>query len=95
MRLTTRVRMNWLIKREDLNVIYYMKLQRPVVCLSVYTPLFSTRLSDCNHIWHAYADWSGNRSNKKIDPPQVGPRGILGGQKNKGPGNVINCRENQ
>ena len=39
--------------------IYYIKLQCPFVCRPVCMsvclfPLFSTRPSDCNQIWHAY-----------------------------------------
>ena len=45
-----------------------------------------------------YSDGYGTDSNlKKIDPPDpMGvPGGILGGQKFKSPGNVMNCPENQ
>ena len=57
-------------------IFYYIKLQRPYVgvCLSVYIPLFSTRPSDRNQIWHAYADRSGNHSNSKnVDPFHFSP----------------------
>ena len=55
-------------------------------------------LSDRNQIWHTYSDGYGTDSNlKKIDPPDPRgvPGGILGGQKFKSPGNVMNCPENQ
>ena len=87
--------MNWLIKREDVNAIYYMKLQRPDVCLSVYTPFFRHDcLTTIKFGTHMRIDLGIVRT-KKIDPPQVGPRGDFGGPKIKGPENVMNCRENQ
>ena len=50
------------------------------MCLCVCTHLFSTRPSNCNLIWHACADRSGNHW-KQIwpTPPQRGLRGVLGG----------------
>ena len=54
--------------------------------------------SDDDQMWHACADRSGNGSYlNKIDPqPQGGGGvGILGGQKIKSPGNVMNCPEKQ
>ena len=82
--------MNWLIKREDVNVIYYMKLQRPVVCLSVYTPLFRHDcLTATKFGTHMRIDLGIVRTKT------VGHRGDFKGSKIKGPGNVMNCRENQ
>ena len=57
-----------------------------------------SRLSDRNQICHTYSDGYGTDSNlKKFDPPDPRgvPGGILGGQKFKSPGNVMNCPENQ
>ena len=52
-----------------------------------------------DQIWHAYADGPGDGSYlKKIDLPTQGGGvevGILGGQKIKSPGNVMNCPDNQ
>ena len=45
-----------------------------------------------------HADRSGNHSNpNKFDPPHLRgvSDGVLGGQKFKSAGNVMNCRENQ
>ena len=38
------------------NLLYSIKLLCPYVYMSVCTPFFSTRPSDCTQIWHAYAD---------------------------------------
>ena len=49
-------------------------------------------------MWHTYSDGYGTDSNlNKFDPPDPRgvPGGILGGQKFKSPGNVMNCPENQ
>ena len=50
-----------------------------------------------DQIWHAYADGPGDGSylKKLTSPPKGGgvEVGILGGQKIKSPGNVMNCRE--
>ena len=43
--------------------IYYIKLQRVSMFLSVCSPLFSTRPSEGDTICHAYADRSVNGSN--------------------------------
>ena len=53
------------------------------MCLCVCTPhFFSTQPSECNQIWHAYADWSGNHSNhNNLTHPSGVPEGILGGHK--------------
>ena len=84
--------------------IYYVKLQRPFVCLSVclsvclcvcvsVPPFFSTRPLDHNQIWHTYSGRYGTHSQlKKIDPPQGS--GIFRGQNLKSSGNFMNCREN-
>ena len=64
-----------------LSVFLYVCLSvRMSVCL--YPP-FSTRPSDHDQIWHAFADWSGNDSNlNKCDPPHHrGPRGDFRGSK--------------
>ena len=67
-------------------VFYYVKLQRPFVCLSVCTPPpFSTRPSDRNQIWHTYSGRYGTHSQQKNwpTPPQGDTWGFLGGQKNQ------------
>ena len=68
------------------------------VHFAIVIPALHSRLSDRNQIWHTYSDGYGTDSNlNKIVPPD--PRGvpgwILGGQKFKSPGNVMNCPENQ
>ena len=58
--------------------IYYIKLQRPFVCLSVCTPPFSTRQSNRNQIWHTYSGRYRTHSQLKQiwpTPPQGGPMG--------------------
>ena len=68
------------------------------VHFAIVIPALHSRLSDRNQIWHTYSDGYGTDSNlKKIDPPDPRgvPGGILGGQKFKSPGNVMNCPENQ
>ena len=61
-------------------------------------PALHSRLSDRNQIWHTYSDGYVTDSNLIFfdtpDPRGV-PGGILGGQKFKSPGNVMNCPENQ
>ena len=46
-------------------LVYYIKLQFPFVCLSVCTLLFLTRPSDRNHIWHTYSGRYGTHSQLK------------------------------
>ena len=68
------------------------------VHFAIVIPALHSRLSDRNQIWHTYSDGYGTDSNlKKVDPPDPRgvPGGILGGQKFKSPGNVMNCPENQ
>ena len=68
------------------------------VHFAIVIPALHSRLSDRNQIWHTYSDGYGTDSNlNKIDPPDPRgvPGGILGGQKFKSPGNVMNCPENQ
>ena len=68
------------------------------VHFAIVIPALHSRLSDRNQIWDTYSDGYGTDSNlKKIDPPDPRgvPGGILGGQKFKSPGNVMNCPENQ
>ena len=71
---------------------------RSFVHFAIVIPALHSRLSDRNQIWHTYSDGYGTDSNlKQFGPPD--PRGvpgaILGGQKFKSPGNVMNCPENQ
>ena len=68
------------------------------VHFAIVIPALHSRLSDRNQIWHTYSDGYGTDSNlNKFDPPDPRgvPGGILGGQKFKSPGNVMNCPENQ
>ena len=60
-------------------IIYYIKLQFSLsVSLSVPPPLFSTRPSDRNQIWHTYSGRYGTHSElRKIYPPQRGLMGVL------------------
>ena len=77
-------------------VIYYISCSVSLsVCLCVCTPLFSTRSSDCNQIWHAYLmriDLGIIRTITNLTNP---PQGDFRGQKFKGPGNVRNWPANQ
>ena len=55
--------------------IYYIKLQCPFVCLYP-PPLFPTRPSDRNQIWHTYSGRYGTHSQlNKFDPAH--PRGNI------------------
>ena len=68
------------------------------VHFAIVIPALHSRLSDRNQIWHTYSDGYGTDSNlNKFDPPDPRgvPGGILGGQKFKSPGNVMNCPENK
>ena len=75
------------------------------VHFAIVIPALHSRLSDRNQIWHTYSGGYGTDSNlNKFDPPAPRgvpggargvPGGILGGQKFKSPGNVMNCPENQ
>ena len=70
----------------------FCTFRRSIVILALHS-----RLSDRNQIWHTYSDGYGTDSNlNKFDPPDPRgvPGGILGGQKFKSPGNVMNCPEN-
>ena len=56
-------------------LVYYIKLQCPFVCLSV-PPIFFTRPSDRNQIWHTYSGRCGTHSQQILfDPPH--PRGNI------------------
>ena len=62
------------------------------LCLYVPPPPpLATRPADCNQIWQAYADLSGNGSNlnKLTHPTPGGSMGILRGQQFKSSGNVM------
>ena len=68
------------------------------VCVCLY-PFFATRPSDRDQIWQAYADRSGNGSDRKqfdLPTPWGSQAELFGGQKfeEKNPGNVMNGREN-
>ena len=39
------------------------------LCVCLYPPLFFTRPSNRDQIWHTYSDRYGTSSPKKIDPP--------------------------
>ena len=68
-----------------------------MVCVSVKYRR-RNRWTDQDQIWHAYADRPGDGSYlNKFDPTHGGgvEVGILGGQKIKSPGNVMNCPDNQ
>ena len=84
-----------------------IKLQCPFVsvclsvCLSVVPPPFffrHDRLTATKFGTHMRIDLGVIRTQHFFDPPHPsgdpGPGGILGGQKFKSPGNVMNCPEN-
>ena len=72
--------------------------QSEVLCVLAAPPNLARICGWTDQIWHAYADGPGDGSYlKKIDLPTQGgvEVGILGGQKIKSPGNVMNCPDNQ